>query len=93
MIRFGTGGWRAVIGEEYTKENLEKLSLALAYMIRDAHLEETPVVIGYDRRFLSKESAIWASAVLASESVRICPLRFPVSPLRELCISHPSGRS
>ncbi len=71
MIRFGTGGWRAVIGEEYTKENLEKLSLALAYMIRDAHLEETPVVIGYDRRFLSKESAIWASAVLASESVRV----------------------
>jgi len=71
MIHFGTGGWRAVIGEEYTKENLEKLSLALAYMIKDAHLENDPVVIGYDRRFLSKESAVWVSAVLASQSLHV----------------------
>lgn len=71
MIRFGTGGWRAVIGEEYTKENLEKLSLALSYMIRAEHRENETVVIGYDRRFLSKESAVWVSAVLASQSVRV----------------------
>ena len=25
MVKFGTGGWRAIIGEEFTKENIQKL--------------------------------------------------------------------
>ena len=25
MIKFGTGGWRAIIGEEFTKENIQKI--------------------------------------------------------------------
>ncbi len=29
MVTFGTGGWRAIIGEEFTKENIQKLALAL----------------------------------------------------------------
>ena len=24
MVKFGTGGWRAIIGEEFTKENIQK---------------------------------------------------------------------
>ena len=30
MIKFGTGGWRAVIGDDFTRENIQKLSKALA---------------------------------------------------------------
>ena len=29
MVKFGTGGWRAIIGEEFTKENIQKLALAM----------------------------------------------------------------
>ena len=29
MVKFGTGGWRAIIGEEFTKENIQKLTLAM----------------------------------------------------------------
>ena len=28
MVKFGTGGWRAIIGEEFTKENIQKLAMA-----------------------------------------------------------------
>ena len=30
MIAFGTGGWRAIIGDDFTKENVQRLSLAIA---------------------------------------------------------------
>ena len=59
MIKFGTGGWRAIIGEEFTKENIQKLALAMSLKIKAEHVEDKPVVIGYDRRFLSKE--YWGS--------------------------------
>ena len=34
MIKFGTGGWRAIIGEEFTKENIQKLALAMSLKIK-----------------------------------------------------------
>ena len=52
MIKFGTGGWRAIIGEEFTKENIQKLALAMSLKIKAEHVEDKPVVIGYDRRCL-----------------------------------------
>lgn len=30
MITFGTGGWRAIIGDEFTRENVQRLAFALA---------------------------------------------------------------
>ena len=35
MIGFGTGGWRAVIGEEFTKANVQLLTAALARKMKD----------------------------------------------------------
>lgn len=73
MIKFGTGGWRAVIGDDFTRENIQKLSKALVCKMKDEGVEKQGVAIGYDRRFLSKESAIWASEVFAAEGV---PVKF-----------------
>ncbi len=73
MIKFGTGGWRAVIGDDFTRENIQKLSKALVNKMKDEGVAEQGVAIGYDRRFLSKESAIWASEVFAAEGV---PVKF-----------------
>ena len=61
MIKFGTGGWRAIIGEEFTKENIQKLALAMSLKIKAEHVEDKPVVIGYDRRFLSGPVKYWGS--------------------------------
>jgi bifunctional N-acetylglucosamine-1-phosphate-uridyltransferase/glucosamine-1-phosphate-acetyltransferase GlmU-like protein len=51
-VAFGTGGWRAIIGEGFTMHNVRRLSQALANNITRLGLEKLGVVIGYDRRFL-----------------------------------------
>ena len=71
MIKFGTGGWRAIIGEEFTKENIQKLALAMSLKIKAEHVEDKPVVIGYDRRFLSKEAVIWSCEILGQQGIRV----------------------
>ena len=60
MIKFGTGGWRAVIGDEFTKENIQILAKALADKMHAEKATEKGIVLGYDRRFLSKEAMQWA---------------------------------
>lgn len=70
MIRFGTGGWRAVIGDEFTKANIQLLAKALAMKMQDENVADQGICIGYDRRFLSKEAVMWACEVLAAEGIR-----------------------
>ncbi|MDD3794669.1 MAG: phosphoglucomutase/phosphomannomutase family protein [Lachnospiraceae bacterium] len=69
MIKFGTGGWRAVIGDEFTKENIQILSRALADKMKAEGVEQEGIVLGYDRRFLSKEAMQWAACVFAREGI------------------------
>ena len=65
MIKFGTGGWRAVIAEDFTKDNLRLLTAGLCRLMeKEGHAGEE-LCVGYDRRFLSKESAHWIAEVLA----------------------------
>lgn len=71
MIKFGTGGFRAIIGEDFTRSNLEMLSLALIKIIKRSGMEKKPVVIGYDRRFLSDLAAKWVACVFAAEGIEI----------------------
>ena len=70
-IRFGTGGWRAVIGDEFIRSNIVLVGKAMAVRILREGAAEKPVVIGYDRRFLSKEAMIWLGEALASNGVRV----------------------
>jgi len=68
-ISFGTGGWRAIIGDEFIRANVRLLAGALARRIKDEGQAERGVVIGYDRRFLSDVAAHWAAEVFAGEGV------------------------
>jgi phosphomannomutase len=70
MIKFGTGGWRAIIGEEFTKANIQKLAKSLAMKMKDEGVAEKGIVLGYDRRFLSKESMQWAGEIFAAEAIK-----------------------
>ncbi len=70
MIQFGTGGWRAVIGDGFTKENIQILARAMADKMRVEGVAEKGIVIGYDRRFLSKEAMRWAGQVFAKEGIK-----------------------
>ncbi len=70
MIKFGTGGWRAIIGDEFTKENIQILARAIADKMRAEGVEKKGIVLGYDRRFLSKEAMQWAGQVFAREGIK-----------------------
>jgi phosphomannomutase len=69
MIKFGTGGFRAVIGEDFTKANLELLAQGLANRIKRENLKSYPVIIGFDRRFLSATAAKWCAGVFAGNGI------------------------
>ncbi|WP_052366771.1 NTP transferase domain-containing protein [Paraoerskovia marina] len=70
-IVFGTGGWRAVIGEGYTLANVRRLCQAVANEVVRQGLETNGVVIGGDRRFLSRESAEAAAEVFAGNNIPV----------------------
>ncbi len=69
MIKFGTGGWRAIIADEFTKQNLVTVCSGLAELMMAEGKDKKPIVIGYDRRFLSKEAAMWAAEVFAGYGI------------------------
>lgn len=69
MIKFGTGGWRAIIGDDFTKANIQLLAKALCDKMKAEGKADKGIVIGYDRRFLAKEAMQWAGEVFAAEGV------------------------
>lgn len=71
MIQFGTGGFRAVIGDDFTKANVELLAQGLVNKMKAEHAENSPLVIGYDRRFLSDIAAKWISGVFAANGIKV----------------------
>jgi phosphomannomutase len=70
-IKFGTDGWRAVIADEYTFENLRKISKATAIAFENHSKIINGIVIGYDTRFLSKEFAECSAEVFANHNIKV----------------------
>lgn len=67
-IKFGTDGWRAVIAEDFTFENLSRVAQATAtYWNHNSVAGVTNrAVVGYDRRFLSDQFALRTAEILAA---------------------------
>ncbi len=70
-IKFGTDGWRAVIGDDYTFANLEKVALATAKHYKKDKKIRNGIVIGYDARFMSKEFAEVVAATFANTGIKV----------------------
>ncbi len=68
MIKFGTGGWRAIIGDAFTRENVRLLAQAISDNMKG---DTKGIVIGYDRRFLSDMAAQWAAEVFAGNGIHV----------------------
>src|ERR1017187_3385191 len=71
QVTFGTGGWRAIIGEGFTLHNVRRLSQALANEITRRGIEKRGVLIGYDRRFLSNRAGEAAAEVFAGNNIPV----------------------
>src|SRR5215469_895033 len=66
-IRFGTDGWRGVIAEDFTDENVRKVAHAIARYVVRAEKPGSGVLVGYDTRFASERFArVTAETVAAT---------------------------
>ena len=65
-IKFGTDGWRAIIAEDFTFENVELVTAAIAKYLHDTYRLDQIVLISYDPRFLADKFAERAAQVLSS---------------------------
>lgn len=64
-IKFGTDGWRAVVGEDFNFKNVETATKAIAKYVFDTDGIEKPFIIGYDPRHSAKEFAHYSAVILA----------------------------
>jgi phosphomannomutase len=70
-IKFGTDGWRGVIAQDYTFENVRKVALAIArYVVRAEH-PERGVLVGYDTRFSSDNFARVAAETVSAAGITV----------------------
>lgn len=73
MIHFGTDGWRAVIADQFTFDNVGKVAQAIADFYRSGaggDFSKT-IVVGYDTRFLSDRFARLISEILAANGFEV----------------------
>jgi phosphomannomutase len=77
-IVFGTDGWRARIGEEYTFENVRRCAQGVAEWVVGQGSVARGVVVGYDRRFASEHFAAAAAEVLLAHDI---PVLFAVTAI------------
>lgn len=94
MIQFGTGGWRAVIGDGFTRENIRLIGAAVAARMKREGCAEQGLCVGYDRRFLSKEALVWFCEALTGAGIHVyfvnmsCPTPQIMFTVREMGLQY-----
>ena len=70
-IRFGTDGWRALIADEFTFENVARCAQGLCDHLKAEGTADMGLVVGYDTRFLSPEFAETVAAVCSGQGIKV----------------------
>ncbi len=70
MIHFGTGGFRGVIGDDFTKQNVQIIAQAISNLIVQEDYQKN-IVIGYDHRFMSDSFAEWMAQVFSANGIMV----------------------
>jgi phosphomannomutase len=70
-IKFGTDGWRGVIGDDFTFANVRRVARAIAEYVRKESSTSSGLIVGYDTRFLSPECARLAAEVVAAAGIPV----------------------
>lgn len=69
-IKFGTGGFRGVIGDDFTKDTVKKIAESISTIIYKDNLKKE-IIIGYDNRFLSPEAGKWIAEVFIANGIKV----------------------
>ncbi|HSY77658.1 MAG TPA: phosphoglucomutase/phosphomannomutase family protein [Bacteroidia bacterium] len=87
-IKFGTDGWRAIIAEDYTIENVTRVAEATAKWLLKSNTNAS-VVVGYDCRFGGKMFAEVVAKVLAYNNIKVLlSTDFVSTPMTSLGVLH-----
>ena len=70
-ITFGTDGWRAILGEDFTEENIERVTLAIGKYIADNFGFEKEIIIGYDPRKSADELSLYCAEILKNKGFKV----------------------
>ncbi len=78
-IKFGTDGWRGVIAQEFTFDNVRVCAQATADYLKQTGLANRGLIIGYDTRFASEDFASATAEVVAGNDIKVflCPKATP----------------
>lgn len=68
-IKFGTDGWRAIIGEDFTFDNVRLCAQGAADLLKSHNLAQRGFVVGYDTRFASAQFAAAVAEVMTANGV------------------------
>ncbi len=70
-IKFGTDGWRGVIAEDFTFDNVRACARGVADYLKRTGQAGRGLVVGYDTRFASEEFAAAAAEVIAASGIKV----------------------
>ena len=63
-IKFGTDGWRAILGKDFNQTNVHRVTLAIAKYVSENFGYEKPILIGYDPRNQAPELSEFCAEIL-----------------------------
>ena len=70
-IKFGTDGWRGIIAEDFTFNNVRICSQGIANYLNKKGLSQKGLIIGYDTRFASEDFASAVAEVIAGNNIKL----------------------
>lgn len=70
-IKFGTDGWRAIVGKDFNKENVAIVSKAIGKYVFDNYGIYKTIIIGYDPRNMAKEFSMQCAEILRDSGFKV----------------------
>ena len=71
VIKFGTDGWRGIIADDFTFDNVRLCTQGVAEYLKESGLNQKGLVVGYDTRFASEDFAAAAAEVIAGNNIKV----------------------
>ena len=70
-IKFGTDGWRAIVGEDFTEANVELVAHSIAKYVYDTYGIEKEIIIGYDPRNMADVFSKHTAEIIAGYGFKV----------------------
>lgn len=88
-IKFGTDGWRGVIADDFTFDNVRRVAAAIAAYVKKNEDASKGLVVGYDTRFASRRAAEVVSETLAAAGINVTLANdYTATPVVSFAVRH-----